>query len=168
MDIREMLLDEFDTEMALTRRVLERVPMERADFRPAEKSMTLGQLANHISRLPFFVSVVATRDGYDFAAADPTQWQKVPATRDELVANFDRISAGAREALAGLAPGALGDDWALRAGDHVVASGSRWSIYRRLAMNHVVHHRAQLGVYLRLLDVPIPGSYGPSADEPIV
>ncbi len=164
MDVRAMLLTEFDREMAATRPLLERVPMERAEFTPHPRSTRLGQLATHVARLPLFTEMMLQGDGFDFATVDRSQWGPV-ATRAELLGLFDDKVRAARAALEQASEEALAGTWTMRAGEQVFLSDPRWLVHRRLMMNHLVHHRAQLGVYLRLLEVPIPGIYGPSADE---
>ncbi len=164
MDVREMLLTEFDQEMAATRPLLERVPMERGEFTPHPRSTRLDQLATHVARLPFFTEMVFQGDGFDFATTDRSQWGPV-ATHAELLALFEAKRQAARAALERADEEALAATWTLRSGEEVWLSEPRWLVHRRLMMNHLVHHRAQLGVYLRLLEVPIPGIYGPSAVE---
>ncbi len=164
MDWRELALAEFDREMATTRRILERVPMERADWAPHEKSTKLGALATHVARLARNTGMALNSDELDFATADRSAWGPLH-TRDELLAAFDAHVAASRAALAAASDERLAGTWTLRLGDRIVFSEPRAQVHRFFAMNHLIHHRAQLGVYLRLLDVPLPGSYGPTADE---
>lgn len=154
---------DLDDEFANTRRALERFPDEHADWRPHEKSATLADLAAHIADLPFFGESIASSSVYDLAAtpyATPTA-----RTRAELLALFDAKSASARAAIAALDDDALRDTWTLRKGDIVIASGPRDYYVRHFMLSHIIHHRAQLTTYYRLLDLPVPGMYGPSADE---
>ncbi len=167
MDWRELALTEFDQEMATTRKLLERVPMEKADWSPHERSPKLGELASHVARLAGNPGLVLSTDELNFATADRSKWVAVYA-REELLARFEANVASSRAALAEASDEQLAGSWTLRWGDRIIFSQPRPLVHRSFCMNHLIHHRAQLGVYLRLLNVPIPGSYGPSADEPIV
>lgn len=154
---------DLDEEFANTRRTLERFPDEHADWRPHEKSATLAELAAHIANLPHFGEAIASGPVFDFAA---TPYVPPSArTRDEFLELFDRKSATARAVVASLDDDALRDTWTLRHGDTVLASGPRGYYVRRFMLSHIIHHRAQLTIYYRLLGVPVPGLYGPSADE---
>ena len=162
MLIRDALLPEFDHETANTRRLLERVPMEKGDWKPHPKSTALAALATHVATLPGWVKPTIQQDSIDLANAAPP----APATtREELLALFDRSVAEGRAALAAADNDALMQPWSLRSGDRVFFTMPKAAVLRSFVMNHSVHHRAQLGVYLRLNDVPLPGMYGPSADE---
>lgn len=157
------LYADLDLELAATRRVLERVPFEHWDWRPHEKSFTLGRLATHLAELPRFAEVMATTDELDMAQgmdAPPTV-----ASRDELLALFDARAASMRAIVAGLDAERLAGHWKLRVGDAVYLDAPRALLLRQHGISHPVHHRAQLTVYLRLLGVPVPGLYGPSADD---
>lgn len=163
MGLAERLLPEFDHEMRGTRRVLERVPLERYDWTPHAKSFSLGRLANHLATIPRWGVVALTAPEFDFAQPGPAA---TPATTQEaLLAAFDEKVAAARGALSGASDAALGEPWTLRNGDHVVFTLPRAVVLRNMVLNHNVHHRGQMTVCLRLLDVPVPGLYGPSADE---
>ena len=151
-------------ELANTRRLLERVPDGKSDWKPHAKSMSLGRLASHVAELPLFALSVVAADELDFAAGGGYKPRTLPSTAD-LLAEFDRNAAQLREAMARLDAAALQGTWTLRAGDHVIVSGPKGVLVRSVGLNHIIHHRAQLGVYLRLLDIPVPGLYGPSADE---
>jgi uncharacterized damage-inducible protein DinB len=155
------LLAEFDHEMASTRRLLERVPDGRYDWSPHDKSMKLGRLASHIADVPSWLPAVAGRTELDFKLHTQTR----AASTAELVAAFERNLTAGREALAAVADDAWSETFTLRAGDHVVFALPRKVAIRSFVLNHLIHHRGQLSVYLRLLDVPVPGMYGPSADE---
>jgi uncharacterized damage-inducible protein DinB len=162
MTIQELLLLEFDEEMANTRRILERVPEASLSWKPHDKSMTLGRLASHVSDLPNrCVSVVSTDVFVRPANAVPF----VAGSAKELLEHFDKARADARQALVGLGDQQLSGTWTLKFGERTMAELPRAMALRRVFMDHLIHHRAQLGVYLRLLDVPIPGMYGPSADD---
>ena len=150
-------------ELASTRRVLERVPDGNADWTPHAKSMTLGKLAAHVADMPRFTQVIVDQEELDFAKG--TYHTPALATRDELLAHFDAGAASLQAAVATLDADALARTWTLRSGDHVILAAPKGALVRGMGINHLVHHRAQLGVYLRLLGVPVPGLYGPSADE---
>ncbi len=167
MDWRELALAEFDREMATTRKLLERVPLERADWAPHERSTKLGALATHVARLARNTGMVMATDELDFATADRSAWGPLH-TREELLSAFDAHVASSRAAIADANDEKLAAPWTLRWGEKVIFSEPRALVHRFFSMNHIIHHRAQLGVYLRLLGVGIPGSYGPSADEPVV
>lgn len=159
---KQIALADLEHELALTRRVLERVPDEHLGWKPHEKSMTLGALASHLANLAFYGIATLQGDEFDVATAPPN---KVVDSRDELLARFDERVATFRELLASTEDEALGRPWSLRHGSHVAFTLPRIGVLRSMVVNHMVHHRAQLGVYLRLLDVPVPSVYGPSADE---
>ncbi|SDM60718.1 Uncharacterized damage-inducible protein DinB (forms a four-helix bundle) [Catalinimonas alkaloidigena] len=158
-----MLLDEMDREAQTTRKMLDRVPDDKYDWQPHPKSMTVRQLATHIAELPGWVSLVLNTPELDFAASPYTP---MPIRNHrELLDYFERSLAEGREQLAEANEARLSENWILREGDQVYSSSSK-SDFIRTTYSQIVHHRAQLGVYLRLLDIPIPGSYGPSADDP--
>lgn len=157
-----MLLKEMDKEAITTRKMLERVPNDKYDWKPHEKSMTIRRLATHIAELPSWVSMTLTTSELDFAN---NPYQPVPINNnEELLAYFERSYAEGRTELEKATDKDLEPDWTLRNGDQVYSVESKGDVIR-MSYNQVVHHRAQLGVFLRLLNVPIPGSYGPSADE---
>ena len=157
------LFPELDMELAVTRKILSIVPMERADWKPHPRSMSLGQLAVHVAQLPGFATEMASADVTPF---DPAAWEPAPV-RDatELLALFDAEATKLRAALGALDHARLNGNWKMTMGDQAILDGQRSTMIRHMGINHLVHHRAQLGVYLRLLDVKIPGSYGPSADS---
>ncbi len=162
MTVAELLLLEFDVEMDATRRMLERVPEASFAWKPHEKSMTLGRLASHIADLPQRCTAIITTEtlvreqGFKPFAA---------ATSAQVLERFDAVRGEARKALESLQDKQLTEMWSIRMGERVLASLPRAMALRRVFMNHLIHHRGQLGVYLRLLDVAIPGMYGPSADD---
>jgi len=164
MKLSELLLAELDREMKTTRRLIERVPEEKLDFKPHEKSNTLGWLANHVVGLVRFPKLIAEGEGVDL-----TNFPRQPdvKTTAELVAKLESNIADARAAIAGVSDDDMFKTWTLRMGEHVIFSEGRFMVFRSFFMNHHIHHRAQLAVYLRLNDVPLPGMYGPSADEPL-
>jgi uncharacterized damage-inducible protein DinB len=158
-----LLFPDFDTERATTRRMLERVPNGKNDWRPHPKSRSLGELAAHIAQLPGFGIAMVTSDEFDFLAPRPPEPPLVTAA--DRVKLFDQLS----EHLSGLAQQMTwqqaNKSWTLRLGDKVVLNAPRAAVFRTAYLTHTAHHRAQLGVYLRLLDVSVPWSYGRSADE---
>ncbi len=162
MTISELLLPEFDEEIKKTRTFLERVPMEAADWKPHEKSMSLGRLASHVAELPHWASDIIERDSLDIKSGYKP-FQAVSA--EELLSQFDSKAAAAGEAIAGASDEHLGKTWAFLFGGHVVFSRPRYQVFRSMMMDHLIHHRGQMSVYLRLKDIPVPGMYGPSADE---
>lgn len=163
MPLYDLLLPEFDTEIRNTRTILERLPEDSADYKPHDKSMPLAKLAAHVARMPQFLSIILTTPSIDLAT-NPMQ-PYVMTTRDELLATFDLGAAKARTELAETADRAMHENWKLCAGTRNIYTGSRYHALRSMFFNHLVHHRAQLGVYLRLNNLPVPGCYGPSADE---
>ena len=154
--------DDLDAEFANTRRLLQRFPAEHADWRPHEKSTTLGALASHVATLPRFAVFMTAGDSHDMTTSPRPRTGR---TAEELVALFDETSARARAALAGASPDQMGASWQLKAGPHVVLDDRRGRLLRQHLVSHAAHHRGQLTVYYRLLGVPVPGLYGPSADE---
>lgn len=157
------LYADLDLELAATRRVLERIPFEHWDWKPHEKSMSLGRLATHLAELPHFAEVIASSDEMDMAAT-PYSPSKV-TDRGGLLAVFDERAASMRRVVRTLDVERLAQNWKLRAGDTVYLDAPRSLLLRQHGISHPVHHRAQLTVYLRLLGVAVPGMYGPSADE---
>jgi uncharacterized damage-inducible protein DinB len=164
MSIAETLLIDFDDEMANTRRTLERIPENDPQWKPAEKSMPIGRLALHVATLPDFFTAIMTTSELNLAT------HKFPAlvfqSTAHLLSELERSAAEAKRRLAAASDEELKKDWQVFWGERVIAKGPRMLLYRTMFLNHVVHHRAQLGVYLRLLGIPVPGLYGPSADEP--
>ena len=161
--LRSAAFADLDLELATTRRVLDRVPGDRLDWRPHEKSMTLGGLATHVANLLRFWQVTLTTDGMDMMAVRPPS--DPPTTKEAILDLFDR-NADALRALADAATDAdLSADWSMRMGDKTLSTDPRHLVARRWGMSHIVHHRGQLSVYLRLLDVAVPSIYGPTADE---
>jgi len=156
------LLKELDQEAQTTRKMLERVPTAYFTWQPHRKSMSIKQLATHIAELPGWVTMAVTTDQLDFAN-NPYQQEEVNNTHD-LLAYFERSLEAGRNHLAAAKETTLEETWTLRNGGEILHVSTKGEIIR-LAYCQIVHHRAQLGVFLRLLDIPIPGSYGPSADE---
>lgn len=156
------LLKEMDQEAQTTRKMLERVPTAYFAWRPHQKSMTIKQLATHIAELPGWVAMAVTTDELDFAN-NPYKQEEVSNTA-ELLSYYERSLEDGRTHLAAAREETLAEPWTLRNGDDIYHVATKGEIIR-MAYCQIVHHRAQLGVFLRLLDIPIPGSYGPSADE---
>jgi uncharacterized damage-inducible protein DinB len=163
MSISQSLLPEFDQEMAGTRRVLERVPADKFSWGPHDKSMNFNRLAVHVAELPAWATMTLNTSELDFAAT-PYAPAKAETTED-LLAIFDKSAGEARTALAGASDEELFKPWTLRNGDQVFFTMPKVAVLRGFVMNHIIHHRAQLTVYLRLNDIPVPALYGPSADE---
>ena|ERR1700744_5788919 len=160
--IIELLTNEFNQEAETTRKMLSIVPNDKYDWQPHPKSMTIRRLATHIADLPSWVDMAVNDNGLDFANTD----HKEPAVNDtkHLLEFFEESVAKGKAALAQIKEDELDQEWILSSGDHVIARLTRGAMIR-IALSQTIHHRAQLGVFLRLLDIPIPGSYGPSADE---
>jgi len=166
MTLREALLAEFDQEMANTRKSLERVPDGRMEWRPDPKSSTLGRLATHLAEIPAWGPTALEQNSFDLSP--PGSAPHPPAfigSHREVLDLFDRNVAAARVALAGVGDESLAKPWSLLSGGKTIFTLPRLSVFRSFVLNHTIHHRAQLGVYLRLNDVPVPALYGPSADE---
>jgi len=157
------ILRELQQEAATTRRVLERVPADKLSWKPQPKSMSLGQLANHIAMIPGNLSKLAQVDEFDASSANFTP--PTPKDVQEVLATLDAGVAAAREYVGGLTEAALDGTWKMSAGGKQILAMSRQEFLRSIMLNHWYHHRGQMSVYLRLLDVPVPSIYGPSADE---
>lgn len=162
MAISEPLLAEYDQEIATTRKFLERVPARDAGWKPHPKSYALGDLAVHVATIPSWVAPTMGRAELDFSTVPPP----APFTTVEaLLAVFDRSAAEGRAALAQASDADFAVPWSLKEGGQTYFTLPRAVVLRSFVLSHLIHHRAQLGVYLRLRDVPLPGSYGPSADS---
>jgi len=163
--IRDVLLAEFDHEMAVTRRLLDRCPAQ-FDWAPHPKSFTLGALATHLTRLPRWGEWILARDSYDLVldhAPRPPAFEALP----EVLAAFDQSVGAVRAAMVATSDAELQAPWALRRNDTTLMTLPRLAAFKTYVVNHTIHHRGQLTVYLRLLDIPLPAIYGPSADEPM-
>ena len=166
MAICDTLLPEFDQEMAGARRTLERVPADKFDWRPHEKSMTMIGLAGHLGYIPFWATMTLSEDQIDVApGGEATPPPAPPASVEELLVNFDKNVTDARAAIASASDDALMKPWSLLRNGETIMTMPKVAVLRSWVMNHLIHHRAQLGVYLRLNDVPVPAMYGSSADE---
>ncbi len=164
MTIAELLLPEFDQEMASTRKVLERVPEEKFGWKPHDKSFSMGNLASHIVNMVSWTVDTMNTPEFDIASVSPEEMNRAAKSHTELLSWFDANTARARAALQ--KPDAdYFVPWTLKNGAQVFFTMPRYTCVRSFCLNHIVHHRAQLGVYLRLNNVAVPGIYGPSADE---
>ena len=166
MTLKQVLLQEFDVESAHTRKSLERVPEDRFGWKPHEKSGTMGWLAQHLAQIPSWVNETISKDAVDIAppGAPPYRPPEIKS-RKELLGLFDKNAASAREVISSTTDGHLGKPWTLLHEGKAVLTLPRFAVLRSFVFNHSVHHRAQLGVYLRLNDIPVPAIYGPSADD---
>jgi uncharacterized damage-inducible protein DinB len=166
MLISELLLPEFDQEMASTRKVLERCPENKFTWKPHDKSFAMGALATHIAAMTGWLTDTMTKDTYDIAPVGQEAYKEEPAkTQTELLARFDAGLATARKALEGASDEHWMKTWSLLSGGQALFTMPRYTAVRSFIINHIIHHRAQLGVYLRLNNVAVPAIYGPSADE---
>jgi uncharacterized damage-inducible protein DinB len=156
-------LAELDNEAKVTRSVLERVPAEKFDWQPHEKSMTMGRLAVHVAEMFGWTKETLKSDVLDFSTMDMTPFE--PRTTDELLTFFDDQIANAKAILAETSDETFMTDWTMRNGETVYFTMPKVAVMRTFVMNHIIHHRGQLSVYLRLNDIPVPSIYGPSADE---
>jgi uncharacterized damage-inducible protein DinB len=162
MTLLEIFSKELENETKVTRKMLERIPDDKFGWQPHPKSMTIKRLATHISDLPNWIAMALTTDELDFANND---WEEPDLnTTAQLLANLEKAVANGQAALANAQEEILDQDWVLRSGDQIYETSKKHEVIR-MSLNQITHHRAQLGVFLRLLDIPIPGSYGPSADE---
>jgi uncharacterized damage-inducible protein DinB len=163
MSISDLLIPEFDAEMQKTRAILERVPFDKEGYAPHAKSMPLEKLAPHVAELTGFGLTILTTPGLDFGTS--SNRQRPPFEQAGLLKAFDENSAQTRAVLKDLPDKAWTENWSLSLQGKPIFSGQRFLAYRQMFLNHLVHHRAQLGVYLRLNDRPLPSTYGPSADD---
>jgi len=161
--LNQVFIAEVKHEAAATKRILERVPEGKFDWKPHEKSMTLGRLTSHVAELPGFLNSILTMDEFDFAKG---HYKASHATTPEELLNvFQQKLDEVIQTLQDTSDEKMQQNFTLRSGDHVIATVPRMVAVRSMALNHIIHHRGQIAVYLRLLDVPVPGMYGPSADE---
>ena len=166
MPIRDTLLPEFDQEMNGARRTLERVPEDRFDWKPHPRSGSMIWLASHLANIPYWAILTIQQDELDLMpGGKPLPQPTPPASVDQLLAEFDQRVREARSAIAGAEDAAFLRPWSLLRNEVTVFSMPKAAVLRTFVMNHLIHHRAQLGVYLRLNDIPVPAIYGPSADE---
>ena len=165
MAIKDGLLADFDHEMGTTRRLLERLPDDKLAWKPHPKSMSLGGLATHLSNIPHWGGTILNEASFDLAAAPPNLQEKT--SRADILASFDATCRKTRDWM-DKTDGEYQSLWTLKRGGQQVFSVPRVAAFRSFVLHHVIHHRGQLSVYLRLNDVPVPAIYGPSADEGIV
>lgn len=166
MAIRDAFLPEFDHEMAVTRKTLERVPEGNPDWKPHDKSMTIGRLAGHLAELNSLVPIAMERELLDFRAPGaPPRQPNIMSSRAKLLEDFDKNVAAARAAIAQASDDQLMKVFTLQSAGKTIFALPRAAVLRGFILNHIIHHRGQLSVYLRLNNVPVPSIYGPSADE---
>jgi uncharacterized damage-inducible protein DinB len=165
MPMSQALLPEYDHEMANTRKALERVPEDKFGWKPHQKSMSLGRLATHLAELTGMVPTALASESFDFAPPGSSYQPKTAASRAELLELFDKNVATARAAIGSASDAQLMAPWTLLIGGKALFTLPRIAVLRSMVMNHMIHHRGQLAVYLRLNDLPVPALYGPSADE---
>jgi len=157
------LIAELENEGATTRKVLERIPADKFDYKPHDKSMTMGQLASHVAEMHGWTVQTVNDDGIDFATMDYKPF--VPTSTEDLVQHFEKNYNSAIEALKNAPDEIWHEPWTLKNGETTYFTLPKIAVMRTLVLNHIVHHRGQLSVYLRLNDIPVPSIYGPSADE---
>lgn len=166
MPISQLLLAELDAEVQANRDLLERLPEGKWDWKPHEKSMTLSRLATHVAEIPSWSKSLLVADEIDFMSPEMQAWTpREMQSKEEILAELASAAETCRGHLEATSDEDFDRDWTMKSGDQIVMQEKRYMVFRRQVMNHMVHHRAQLGVFLRLLDVPLPMSYGPSADE---
>lgn len=165
MAIKDALLPEYDHEMGTTRRLLERVPEAAFAWQPHAKSMTLGQLSGHLANIPTWCAVVLERTEFDIASLGDAARPKQPPSCEALLKEFDATVTAARAVMAQRTDPEMLSPWTLKKEGREVFTMPRVSAIRSFVMNHSIHHRGQLSVYLRLRDIPLPSIYGPTADE---
>jgi len=165
MALKDALLPEYDHEMGTARRLLERVPEADLGWKPHEKSFSLGQLASHIANIPHWIDAVCDVAVFDVASlGEDTRPREPKSVADVLKAFDDNVKKG-RQKIDAQVDAAMFVQWTMTRGDQEILTMRRISVLRTLIMNHLIHHRGQLSVYLRLRNVPVPAMYGPSADE---
>ena len=163
--LRQLLLPELEAEFANTRKMLANIPDGNTAFKAHERSMPLSTLAGHTAIMPGYISLILGTPSVDMAATPLESLTML--TTAQILADFDHLADAAITALKGASDQTFEQEWVLSAGPTKIFSGTRYMAYRLLGVNHMVHHRAQLGLYLRLLGAPVPSVYGPSADEPL-
>jgi len=163
MSISKMLLPEFDHEMATTRKVLERIPDDKFGWKPHEKSMSMSVLASHVAEMHGWTVPTVKDAELDFAKFDYKPFE--PKTTEDLVQHFEKNYNSAIEALQGASDEIWSEPWSLKNGDVTYFTMPKIAVMRSMVLNHIVHHRGQLSVYLRENNIPVPAMYGPSADE---
>ena len=165
MKLKEFLLAEFDREVERSRHALEQVPEGKSDWKPHEKSMAFGYLANMVATIPMWITMQISQDSLDIAPKDGPKFEMKPLnTSAEYIEALDKAAAGAREAFNNTNDERLNSNWQLKAGGNVVAEAPRYEMIQD-SLLHLAHHRGQMTVYLRLLGAKVPAIYGPSADD---
>jgi uncharacterized damage-inducible protein DinB len=159
----DLLFGDLEQELATTRRLLAVVPDGHADYRPHEKSMPLGRLANHLAELPSLATIVASSEEFDFATAHYTP--TAHPTTEAILREFDTQADALRAGIRALTWSDVGRRWVMRAGPQIIVDAPKGQVLRTFGLSHMAHHRAQLGVYLRMLGVALPSVYGPTADQ---
>jgi uncharacterized damage-inducible protein DinB len=162
MSFSQSLLPEFDNEMQNTRKILARVPDERLGYKPHDKSMSLGRLATHIAELPNWAVITIDQDVLDM---QPGYKPHIATSQAEVLEIFDKNVASAREKIASASDEHWGEIWTFKFNGETIMAMPRTAVMRSVVMNHLIHHRGQLSVFLRLNELEVPGMYGPSADE---
>lgn len=163
--ISESLIAELKQEAIATRKMLELVPLEKSDWKPHEKSMSLGRLTSHVAELPTWISYTADQDELDFKKIDYKPF--VPESNSDLLSFFDKNVENAVKSLENCSDEDMKKNWTLRSGEQIFFTLPKVGVMRSMNMNHMIHHRGQLSVYLRLLNIALPGVYGPTADNPM-
>jgi uncharacterized damage-inducible protein DinB len=162
-NIANALIGELEQEAKVTRKILERCPPEKFDWKPHEKSMSLGRLASHVAEMHGWTKHTLESPELDFSKMDYKPFE--PSSAEELVALFEKLNAEGIESLRNTSDETFMEPWSLRNGDQIYFTMPKVAVMRGMVLNHIVHHRGQLSVYLRLNDIPVPAMYGPSADE---
>lgn len=165
MSIKDAILPEFDHEMATTRKLLDRIPDAELGWKPHHKSFSMGELASHIAQIPGWAGAIIDKPLYDLADSGEDAKPKQASSRAQVVGEFDRAVAEARGKIAGKSDAELMAMWSLKRGGTEMFSAPTMVALKSFIINHTIHHRGQLSVYLRLKNVPVPSIYGPSADE---
>ena len=165
MSLNQSFIKELENEAKQTRKVLERVPLDKADWKPHEKSMALGRLATHVAEISGYITSTLDADEMDFAKMDYKP--RIAKSTSELLAIFEENYNKGMESLKNATDEKMLSNWTMRNGEHVYFTMPKIVVVRSFAFNHLYHHRGQLTVFLRLNDVPLPGVYGPTADEPM-
>ena len=166
MKFSDLFLAEFDQEMPTARKTLERIPEDKLSWKPHEKSMQLDRLAGHVAELAGWPLATIHQDSLDFMPPGQPPFQPTIATsRKQVLEIFDKNRDESRRAIAGASDEHLMQNWSLLRGGQTLLTMPRFAVLRSFFLNHLIHHRAQLGVYLRLNNIPVPSVYGPSADE---
>jgi len=166
MSIAQLLLAELDQEVEASRTLLDRLPEGRWDWKPHERSMSLGRLATHVAEIPSWSNSILMADEIDFMSPEMQAWTpREMRSKEDILAELEAAASTCRGHLEATSDEDFDREWTMKVGEQVAMQERKYMVFRRQVLNHMVHHRAQLGVFLRLLDVPLPMSYGPSADE---